>query len=133
MDYIFDHIGIAVFDINKAVEDYIQLGYSLSGGVKNIEVFQAKAAYMVKKESPIIELLEPEGENSPVEKILKQRGAGCYHTCYGVKDITLAIAEMRANLFIPLGKPVPGPGLDNALTVFMYKKSIGLIQLVERG
>lgn len=131
MEYIFDHIGIAVFDIEKASYDYRALGYKV-GEAKNVDVFQAKAAYASKMSSPTIELLEPVDEKSPVAKILKQRGSGPYHTCYAVLDIKEAMSEMRKNSFLPIGKPVPGPGLDNALTVFMYKKSIGLIQLVER-
>lgn len=131
MEFLFDHIGIAVFDIEKAAFDYRALGYEV-GEAKNVDVFQAKAAYASKVNSPTIELLEPADEKSPVAKILKQRGSGPYHTCYAVCDIQEAMLEMRRNSFLPLGKPVPGPGLDNALTVFMYKKSIGLIQLVER-
>lgn len=131
MDFIFDHIGIAVFDIEKAAYDYRALGYEV-GEAKTVDVFQAKAAYASLMNSPTIELLEPEDEKSPVAKILKQRGSGPYHTCYAVCDIQEAMLEMRKNSYLPLGKPIPGPGLDNALTVFMYKKSIGLIQLVER-
>ena len=124
MEFLFDHIGIAVFDIEKAAFDYRALGYEV-GEAKNVDVFQAKAAYASKVNSPTIELLEPADEKSPV-------ASGPYHTCYAVCDIQEAMLEMRRNSFLPLGKPVPGPGLDNALTVFMYKKSIGLIQLVER-
>ena len=132
MELTFDHIGIAVFDMDKACADYKMLGYKV-GGVKNVDVCQARAAYATKEGSPTIELLQPVGETSPVAKMLKQRGAGPYHTCYGVADIGAATAALRQQGFLPLGKPVPGPGLGNALTVFLYKKSVGLIQIVENN
>ena len=130
MEFKFDHIGIAVFSIDDATREYQTMGYEV-GGAKLVEVFKAKAAYAHKEGSPVIELLEPTDDNSPVAKMLKQRGAGPYHTCFGVEDIAEAIKYMREQSYMPLGRPVPGPGLGNALTVFMYKKSVGLIQLVE--
>lgn len=132
IEFQFDHIGVAVFNIEAGIADYQLLGYHILGGIKSVEVFKANAAYMTLEGSPTIELLEPTSDDSPVAKILKQRGAGTYHTCYGVKRITDAMSYLREKAFLPLGKPVPGPGLDNALTVFLYKKSIGLIQLVEK-
>lgn len=32
---------------------------------------------------------------------------------------------------MPLAKPIPGHGLDDALMVFMFKKNVGLVQLAQ--
>lgn len=32
--------------------------------------------------------------------------------------------ELRARKFMPLAKPIPGHGLDDALMVFMFKKML---------
>lgn len=126
----FHHLGVAVFSIEKAVQSYMDGGYEV-GDVIIEPVQKVKVAYATKPGSPTIELLEPLDETSPICSILKQRGAGPYHVCYAVRDIYAAMQEMKARKFLPLAKPLPGHGLGDALTVFMYHKDVGLIQLAE--
>ncbi|MDR1505444.1 MAG: VOC family protein [Prevotella sp.] len=127
----FHHIGIAVPSVKQAAFFYKEAGYTVSDEI--IEPTQKVIVVSAKKANePTIELLEPLNDESPVVNILKRSGGGVpYHICYAVKDINYAVDELRKKRFIPLGKPVPGKGVDNALTVFLYNKIIGLIQLVE--
>ena len=127
---VFHHIGVAVFKIEDTVPYYIQAGYSISEIV--IEPVQlVRVVYARKEGCPMIELLEPLNETSPICSILRSRGVGAYHICYAVPDIQAAALEMKNSKFTPLAKPVPGHGLDDALTAFFYNKNVGLIQLVE--
>lgn len=126
----FHHIGIAVFNIEKTAIEYIDAGYTISEII--IEPVQkVKVAYAYKEGFPTIELLAPLNEKSPVCAVLKSRGVSPYHVCYAVSNIALAIQELKERKFMALARPVPGHGLNDALTVFMYKKDTGLIQLVE--
>lgn len=130
MTFIFHHIGVAVSSVEKATEMYHKLGYEVSESI--IEPTQKVIVrYATKVNSPIIELLEPLNESSPITSVIKRSGSGPYHVCYAVNDITEAVVEMKKQGFMPLSRPVPGNGLDGALTVFLYNKTVGLIQLAE--
>lgn len=129
-DIKFHHLGVAVKTIEGASPFYKNLGYSVSETV--IEPIQkVKVAYARKEGMPTIELLEPLNEESPINNILTKNGCTPYHICYSVKDINQAISDLRSQGFMPLGKPIPGHGLDDAVMVFMYNANVGLIQLVE--
>lgn len=128
---IFHHIGTAVASIEKVKPFYISMGYEVSETV--IEPVQkVYVAYARKEGMPTIEMLEPIDETSPVKQILKKNGNTPYHTCYGVDNLQDTIADMRKEGFRPLGKPVPGHGLGDALMVFMYNINFGLIQIMEK-
>lgn len=124
------HIGYAVNDIDKAKKEFIDGGFSVTDTV--IEPIQkVYVAYAKKEGSPTIELLQPLNETSPIVKVLSKNGCTPYHICFSVPDIEAAIESLRKRKYLPLSKPLPGHGLDDALMVFMYKKEVGLIQLVQ--
>jgi len=127
----FHHIGIAVASINKVKTFYLSAGYVVSEPV--IEPIQkVRVSYARKEGFPTVELLEPLDEKSPVHNILKKNGNIPYHICYAVDNIQEAMKEARAEGFIPLGKPIPGRGLDDAMMFFVYNKNVGLLQIMEK-
>ncbi|MDC3237190.1 VOC family protein [bacterium] len=129
-DCSFHHIGNAVQSIEAVTPLYIETGYKVSDSI--IENTQrVRVAYATKEGFPRMELLEPLDEKSHLNNVLKRNGCGPYHICYAVKDIDKAVAELKTLKYVPLGKPVPGHGLDDALTVFLYNKHIGLVQLAQ--
>ena len=126
----FHHIGFAVASIDTVRDFYLSAGYAVSDPV--VEPIQkVRVAYAKKSGFPTAELLEPLDNTSPVCKTLSKNGNTPYHVCYEVDDIKLAIAEGRKEGFLPLGRPVPGHGLGDALMVFLYNQGVGLIQIME--
>lgn len=117
----FHHIGYAVFSIEDAKTVFISMGYTVSETVLE-PIQKVYVAYACKECSPTIEMLEPEDEKSPIVQILKKNGCAPYHICYAVDNIETAIKEAKSEGFIPLTKPLPGHGLDDALMLFLYKK-----------
>ena len=51
MELTFDHIGIAVFDMDKACADYMMLGYEV-GGVRDVGVFRPELPMPQKRVRP---------------------------------------------------------------------------------
>lgn len=126
----FHHIGFAVASIDKAKWFYMSAGYEVSEPV--IEPVQkVRVAYARKPGFPTTEMLEPLDETSPVCRTLAKNGNTPYHVCYEVDDLKAAIAEGRKEGFLPLGRPIPGHGLDDALMIFLYNQDVGLIQIME--
>lgn len=126
----FHHIGVAVFELKITIPYYENAGYSISEIILE-PVQRVKVAYAKKEGTLTIELLEPLDTSSPICSILKSKGCGPYHICYAVPNIQIAISDLKKDKFLPLARPVPGHGLNDALTVFLYNKNVGLIQLVE--
>lgn len=98
MDYLLDHVGIAVRSIDEALPFYQNvLNGSLidryTSDTVGIEVHVA----VVETADKIVELLEPTNKNSPVARFMKQKGKGVHHLAYRVEDLDEAILEARKN------------------------------------
>lgn len=127
----FHHIGVATNDICKTASYYVEAGYEMSeityDPIQNVNI-----AFLYKDNMPTVELLAPVDEKSPVYKTVKSSGVTPYHCCYVVDDIELAIDNLRKRGFIPLSKPVPAIALNGNKICFLYNRSVGLIELLNK-
>ncbi len=94
LEYVLDHVGIAVRSIDDALPFYLNvLNGSLEDRYKSdtpgVEVHVA----VVRTNDKVIELLEPTNKNSPMARFIKQRGKGVHHIAYRVDDLDKAILE----------------------------------------
>ena len=129
-DFSFHHIGIAAADIDRTASYYVKAGYSKTENtfdpIQNVNI-----CFLSKKGMPLLELIEPLDETSPVFKVLSKNGVTPYHICYSVKDIAKSVAELRSLRFVATSEPVPACALDNHKVCFLYNRNVGLIELVE--
>jgi methylmalonyl-CoA/ethylmalonyl-CoA epimerase len=127
----FHHIGYAVKDIMFTAAYYLRAGWQMSN--IQIDVIQnAKIAFLSKDGMPLIELIAPVNENSPVVKTLNKVGVTTYHICYEVENIHEAIDELRKQKYILLFNPVEALALDNRKICYLYNKNIGLIEILSK-
>jgi methylmalonyl-CoA/ethylmalonyl-CoA epimerase len=96
MEYVLDHVGIAVRNIDDALPFYLNVLKGLledryTSNTPGVEVHVA----VVKTNDKIIELLAPTNKNSPIARFLNQRGKGVHHIAYRVDDLDKAILEAR--------------------------------------
>jgi len=126
----FHHIGMAVFDIEVTARYYLDAGYSRTetvyDGQQNVFL-----CFLTKEGSPMLELIVPKDDASPVCKILDRNGVAPYHICYEVDDIDQAMSELRGVEFVPLGEPVEACAIDGRRVCFLYNKHVGEVELVE--
>ena len=87
--------------------------------------------WLTKDDSPIIELLAPVNENSPVNRTLEKVGVSPYHCCYIVANIEVAAVELRKQHYIMLSKPAEAVAFKGSRVAFFFNKNVGLIELVE--
>jgi methylmalonyl-CoA/ethylmalonyl-CoA epimerase len=78
-----------------------------------------------------IELVEPLGENSPVDAIIGSSRGGVYHLCFEADDLDAELARFRAKRCVPLGKPVPAVAFGGRRIVFLLTPERDLIEIVE--
>ena len=128
-----DHIGIAVKSLAEATQVYEHaLGLKVSG-YDEIEDQGVRIAMLNIGESRI-ELLEPTGAESPIEKFMSKRGEGIHHIALDVDDIENALERLKA-AGVRLVDSVPRRGAHNTRTAFIHPSSTHgvLLELVQHG
>ena len=87
------HIGIAVKNLDEAIQFYKKLGLEVEG-FELIESQKVKVAFI-----PIgdirLELLEPTSEDSTVAKFLVKKGEGIHHIAFEVDEIKAVLKKLR--------------------------------------
>lgn len=126
----FHHIGVAVKDISATATVYVAGGYRQSEVIFDPEQ-NVNICWLTKDGMPVVELLEPVNDTSPVNKTLEKNGVTPYHTCYVVDDIDNAVKELRKMKYVIVSKPVEAVAIHCCKVCFLYNKNIGLIELVE--
>ncbi len=123
------HIGYAVEDLDKAIESFIALGYSLLH--RRIDEERNVEIAFVENEGVAVELVSPLNGGSPIDGVLARAGSGPYHICYEVDSISQACSRLRKDGWVVVHKPAPAPAIGGAMVAFAYSKNIGLAEFVE--
>lgn len=129
-DFKFHHIGVAVRDIEATASVYEQGGYRRSVSVFD-PIQDVNICWLTKEGMPVVELLAPVDEKSPVNKTLEKVGVSPYHCCYVVDNIEDAVAELKKQKYIMISKPAEAVAFCGSRVSFLYNKNVGLIELVE--
>ena len=130
-DLKFHHIGIATRNFEKAIQTYQALGYSVLIEPLEVPTQEVRVCFLKKAGHPLIEIIEPAGDSSPVNTLLKKNGSGPYHFCYITYNINDTIKRLKEQRFLVFSKPVESIAFNNNLMVFAYKDDIGFIEIVE--
>jgi methylmalonyl-CoA epimerase len=128
-----DHIGIAVKSLAEAVKVYEQaVGLKLAG-YDQVDEQGVRVAMLNIGESRI-ELLEPTGPDSPIEKFMTKRGEGIHHIAVRVDNIEEALARLKA-AGVRLIDETPKRGAHNMRVAFIHPASTHgvLMELVEHA
>lgn len=117
------HIGIAVRDLDAAVELYRdRLGLALEG-VEEVPEQKVKVAMFPVGESRV-ELLGATSPDSPIARHLEKKGEGIQHVAFEVEDIEKALETLRAR-GVPLIDEKPRIGAGGHKIAFLHPKGTG--------
>lgn len=130
MEFAIVHIGYVTKSIERSAETFKVLGYSAEN-IINDDTQKTKICMLRKEGEVSIELVEPYPENATMLNMLK-KGTTPYHTCYAVSDIRKTFDQLKELGFTPLFNPVPAPAFGNRLISYFWKKTTGLIEIVEK-
>ena len=126
-----DHVGIAVEDLDAAIDLYSgRLGMPLQHR-ETISEQGVEAALLGVGDSHV-ELLRPLDEETPVGRFLAKRGPGLHHTAYRCPDVAEALEQCRAN-GLRLIDEQPRRGIRDSRVAFLHPSSTGgvLTELVQ--
>ena len=116
------HVAIAVRDLAKATQVYRDtLGATVSEAVPQPE--HGVTTVFVVLPNTKIELLEPLGAQSPIEKFLARNpDGGIHHICYEVDDIVAARDRLVKEGARVLGDGAPRIGAHGKPILFLHPK-----------
>jgi methylmalonyl-CoA/ethylmalonyl-CoA epimerase len=126
----FDHIGIAVKNLDEAVDLYKKLGFELKE-IEEVAEQKVRVAMLPVGESKI-ELLEATSDDSAVAKFIEKRGEGVHHIAVNVEDIEKALENAKANGLVLIDEK-PRIGAGGKKVAFVHPKSTKgvLLEFVE--
>ena len=125
------HLGVAVEDLDAAVETYERL---LGARLEHRETMaeQGVEAAAMRVGEGRVELLRSLGDDTPVGKFLAKRGPGMHHVAYAVEDIDSTLDELRS-AGLELIDDEARVGIRGSRVAFLHPKSTGrvLTEIVE--
>ena len=118
-----DHIGVAVEDLDAALELYADV---LGMPVVHRETVtqQGVEAVLLDVGENHVELLAPLGPDTPVGKFLAKKGPGLHHVAYQVADIEGTLAALQ-DAGMRLIDETPRVGIRNSRVAFVHPASTG--------
>jgi len=126
-----DHVGIAVDDLDAAVDHYRR-----TLGVKPVHRErvddQGVEEVLFATGGSFIQLLGAVRADTPVGRFLATHGPGLHHVAYRVDDVAAALEHLRVE-DVRLIDDTPRHGSRNTLIAFVHPKSMGgvLVELVQ--
>ncbi len=128
----FHHVGVATNNIEDTLNKYKIFGYEQSSEIFTDTIQNVRILFMEKLNSPVLELVAPIDENSPILNTIKKNGTIPYHFCFEVDDINAEVEKLKKLRFVLVSKIVPAIAFDNRLICFLYSKESGLIELLNK-
>jgi methylmalonyl-CoA/ethylmalonyl-CoA epimerase len=127
------HIGIAVDDLDAAIDRYASLFGAALEHRERVDDQGVEAAALVVGGSRI-ELLAALGPDTAVGKFLAKRGPGMHHVAFEVDDVAAELDRLRAD-GVRLIDERPRRGLYGLQVAFVHPESTGgvLAEFVGNG
>jgi methylmalonyl-CoA/ethylmalonyl-CoA epimerase len=115
-----DHIGIAVSNLDSAIEVYKNLGFELKE-IEEVKEQKVRVAMLPVGESKI-ELLESTSSDSAIARFIERKGEGIHHIAVNVEDIEKALEKAKEN-GLKLIDEKPRIGAGGKKVAFVHPKS----------
>lgn len=116
-----EHIGIAVSDLNEAVEYYSRVLGLECYAIEEVKDQKVRTAFFKVGETKI-ELLESTDPEGPIGKFIEKKGPGMHHIAFAMPDVTEALKEAEAN-GVQLIDKTPRKGAEGLNIGFLHPKS----------
>jgi methylmalonyl-CoA epimerase len=118
-----DHIGVAVEDLDAALELYGG-SFAMATADRATAEEQGVEAVLLDLGESHVELLRPLGPDTPVGKFLAKRGPGLHHVAYQVTDVEAELGRLR-DAGVQLIDEAPRSGLRDSRIAFLHPDSTG--------
>jgi len=117
-----EHIGIAVKNLDQAIQTFEKLLGTKCYKIEEVEDQKVRTAFLKVGETKI-ELLEATSQDSPIAKFLEKRGEGIHHIAFEVQNLENKLLELREHNFQLIDEK-PKIGAEEFLIAFVHPKSV---------
>jgi methylmalonyl-CoA/ethylmalonyl-CoA epimerase len=126
-----DHVGIAVVDLDGAVELY-RSTLGVEPAHRGVVESQGVEEVLFEVGDSRIQLVGALGPDTPVGRFLATRGPGLHHLGLRVDDVAATLESLRA-VGVPLVDESPRSGSRGTRIAFVHPAGMGgvLVELVE--
>lgn len=126
------HVAYVTHNVDqKATQLSALLGFRLAGPSVVDPVQGVRIQFMDMGNGELLELLQPHGEKSPVQRHL-DKGGGLYHLCFEVADLEGTLQRLRGTGdAVVVRDPVPAPAIDHRRVAFVMTADHDLIEFLE--
>jgi len=126
-----DHIGVAVEDIDAALELY-ETSFEMTVAHRETVEAQGVEAVLLDVGDGHVELMRPLTPDSPVGKFLARKGPKLHHVAYAVDDIDSTLAKLSSAGFELIDSKAR-IGIRGSRVAFIQPRSTGgvLTEIVE--
>ena len=128
------HVGFVINSIQDSIQDFAEsLGCTWDGALIFDPLQKVRVAFLKVGAAgePLIELVEPAGEDSPVNAFLK-RGPGLHHICYEVGNLEEELRKSRSQSCLTVRPPLPAIAFGGRRIAWVYTKARLLLEYLER-
>jgi len=127
------HVGVAVDDLDAAIERYAALFDATVEHRERVDEQGVEAASL-RVGASRIELLAPLGPDTPVGRFLAKRGPGMHHVAFEVADVSVELERLRAE-GAQLIDEEPRHGMFGLEVAFVHPEATGgvLAEFVGNG
>ncbi|MCB1692720.1 MAG: methylmalonyl-CoA epimerase [Pseudomonadales bacterium] len=115
-----DHIAIAVPDLSRAIERFMNDFGIKFEGTEEVEAARTTTAFF-PMDGTSIELVHPLDGDGPLVKYLDKYGPGIHHICFRSDDLDADIARLREKGYI-FTADEPSIGAHNTRVIFIHPK-----------
>jgi methylmalonyl-CoA/ethylmalonyl-CoA epimerase len=126
-----DHIGVAVEDLDAALELYAR-DFDMREQHRETVEEQGVEAVLLEVGEGHVELIKPLGPETGVGKFIAKNGPGLHHVAYATDDIDAALSAVR-EAGLKLIDQEPRIGIRQSRVAFLHPRSTGgvLTEIVE--
>jgi methylmalonyl-CoA/ethylmalonyl-CoA epimerase len=132
-DLVFDHIGIAVPELEKAERRLEQMLGRLSWTSRFDDQVLGVAVTFAKDAAGVVyELIAPIGDASPIAGALKSKANIINQIAYRTGSLDVAAKSLRAAGAVPLGPSRPAIAFGGAHVQFFLSRLGFIVEIIER-
>jgi len=126
-----DHVGIAVTDLDGAVEHYRRL-FGVEPAHREVVESQRVEEVLFAVGASYIQLVGALGPDTPVGRFLAKRGPGLHHVGLRVDDVAATLDKLKSE-GVQLIDEAPRTGSRGTTIAFVHPKGMGgvLVELVQ--
>jgi methylmalonyl-CoA/ethylmalonyl-CoA epimerase len=130
----FHHVGFVVASISKTAQSFAEsLSMHWDGAIIHDPNQGVRVSFLhgENKADPLIEMIEPAGDDSPVLSFLRH-GGGLHHICYVVPSLEKQLEDCRSRRSLVVRPPVPAVAFGGRHIAWVYTRQKLLVEYLEQ-